>query len=218
VWAAALSCWNQKSSESSNSSNLGRRKFSNISQYRLEVTVTVSPRSSKKVTIHLNGTQRTRQWLEACAEVFGEGHGGSSLPNTENFACSQYRTDGNAPHRCTTKQLWEERVEEYPQIKFYRFPSLLHLIPVQQEFLDGCILRSAWRTRLTVRSEIPKAVACFQAERLGDCSIDARTRTFSGVLMLRGWPLGFLGNADPLALTYETHRWILFQSGTASVA
>jgi hypothetical protein len=46
--AVAPSCWNQKSSESSNSSNLGWRKFSNISQYRLEVTVTVSPPSSKK--------------------------------------------------------------------------------------------------------------------------------------------------------------------------
>ena len=75
--------------------------------------------------------------LEGCAEVFGEGRGGYSLPNTENFACSQYRTDGNAPHRCTTKQLWEGRVEEYPQIKFSGFPSLLHLITVQPSFCTG---------------------------------------------------------------------------------
>ena len=63
------------------------------------------------------------------------------------------------------------------------------------------------------------AAACFRAERLGDCSIDARTRcTFSGVLAFRGRPLGFLNNADPLALTFETHRRIVFRSGTASVA
>jgi hypothetical protein len=30
--------------------------------------------------------------------------------------------------------------------------------------------------------------------------------------------LGFLGNADPLALTFETHRMIVFRSGTASFA
>ena len=84
--------------------------------------------------------------------------------------------------------------------------------------LYGCILRSAWRIRLTVLSEIPKA-ACFRAEHLGDCSIDTQTRcTFSGVLTFRGRPLGFLGNVDPLALTFETHRRIVFPSGTASVA
>jgi len=52
-----------------------------------------------------------------------------------------------------------------------------------------------------------------------DSSIDARTRCiFSGVLTFRRRPLGFLGNADQLALTFETHRTIVFRSGTESVA
>ena len=85
--------------------------------------------------------------------------------------------------------------------------------------LYGCILRFAWRIRLTVRSEIPKAAAYFWAECLGDCSIDARIHcTFSDVLTFRGWPLGFLGNADPLAFTFKSHRRIVFRSGMASVA
>jgi len=58
----------------------------------------------------------------------------------------------------------------------------------------------------------------FLAEHLGVSSIDARTRcTFSGVLTFRGRPLGFLCNADPLSLTSETHRRIVFRSGSASV-
>jgi hypothetical protein len=61
--------------------------------------------------------------------------------------------------------------------------------------------------------------AYFRAERLRDCRIDAQTRcTFSGVLTFGGRPLGFLGNAEPLALTFETHRRIVFRSGTASFA
>jgi hypothetical protein len=51
VWAVAPSCWNQKSSRLCSSPYLsffGRRKFSNISQYRMAYTVTVTPPSSKK--------------------------------------------------------------------------------------------------------------------------------------------------------------------------
>ena len=43
------------------------------------------------------------------------------------------------------------------------------------------------REVLKERSEIPKATACFRAERLGDCSIDSLTNcTFSGVLTVLG--------------------------------
>ena len=132
------------------------------------------------------------------------------MPNTENFACSQYQTDGNAPHRCTTKHVggacWRISSD-----KVLRFSQSVALNSYATIIFYGCILRSARRIRLTVRSEIPKAASCFRAERLGDCSIDAWTScTFSGVLTFRGWPLGFLGNADPLPVTFETHRRIVF--------
>jgi hypothetical protein len=103
--------------------------------------------------------------------------------------------------------------------KFLRVSHSVTLNSCATIILYGCILRFAWRIRLRVRSEIPKAAVFFRGERLGDCSIYARTRcTFSGVLTFRGRPLGFLGNSHCLALTFETHRRIVFRSGTASVA
>ncbi|KAG8338328.1 hypothetical protein J6590_005873 [Homalodisca vitripennis] len=62
--------------------------------------------------------------------------------------------------------------------------------------------RSECKIRLTVLADIPRAAACFRAERDGDCSIDALTAImFSGVLTLFGCPTGFLGSADPVACT-----------------
>jgi len=63
------------------------------------------PRNSK-VPLHLNGTQHTRQWLEGCAEVFVEGHGGYCLPNTENFACSRPKRIRNALCVAVTESLF----------------------------------------------------------------------------------------------------------------
>jgi hypothetical protein len=55
VWAVAPSCWNHTLSapySSKKSSNLGRRKFSSIAQYRSEATFTVASSSSKKYGLH----------------------------------------------------------------------------------------------------------------------------------------------------------------------
>jgi hypothetical protein len=54
--AVAPSCWNHTFSSpcsSKISSNLGRREFSSIAQYRSEVTVTVTSSSSKKYGPHI---------------------------------------------------------------------------------------------------------------------------------------------------------------------
>ena len=64
---------------------------------------------------------------------------------------------------------------------------------------------------LTLRSETARAAACYLAERLGDCSIDAFTVwTFSGDLMLRGRSGGFRFIVDPVACMVETHSRIVF--------
>jgi hypothetical protein len=53
----------------------------------------------------------------------------------------------------------------------------------------GWKFKSKCRILLKLRSDIPKATACLQAEHLGDCWIDALTScTFSGVLMDLHWP------------------------------
>jgi len=83
--------------------------------------------------------------------------------------------------------------------------------------LQGCILSSWCSILLTLRSEIPRAAACFLAERRGDCSIDALTVwTFSGVLTPWGQPGGFHFNVDPVALMFETYSRIVFRSRTGA--
>ena len=43
-----------------------------------------------------------------------------------------------------------------------------------------------------------------------------KVATFSGVLTVRGRPVGFHFNAHPVALKLETHSKIVFQTGMGS--
>lgn len=62
------------------------------------------------------------------------------------------------------------------------------------------------KIRLIVLDDIPRAPACFRAERVGDCSIDALTASmFSEVLTLLGRPAGFLETANPVVPTLLIH-------------
>ena len=64
---------------------------------------------------------------------------------------------------------------------------------------------------------MPKADACFRAERLGDCCIEAATAaTLSGPVAVLGRPGLLLFKADDVCLKLETHRRIVFASGTGS--
>jgi hypothetical protein len=70
MWAVAPSCWKHTFSapdSSKRSSNLGRRKFSSIAQYRSEVTVTVTWSISKK---YGPDTHQTQKWH--CGVAVGE--------------------------------------------------------------------------------------------------------------------------------------------------
>lgn len=79
--------------------------------------------------------------------------------------------DGNVSHHCTTKQLWEGCVEEYVLIKFYGFPSVLHLILVQPSFWTVAL----WDLHEEFISQFDKTTVCDLAESLSDCSVNAQT-------------------------------------------
>jgi len=80
--------------------------------------------------------------------------------------------------------------------------------------LYGWKWRSSWRILLTERSDSPKADPCLDAERRGDCNIDARTASmFLGDLTGRGIPVHrFVALA--VCLNVVTHETIDLRSGT----
>ena len=63
-------------------------------------------------------------------------------------------------------------------------------------------------------AEIPRAEACFRAERCGDCKTEVLTASmFSGDLMGRGTPV-LRRFVLPVRLNVSTHVTIDFRSGT----
>jgi hypothetical protein len=74
---------------------------------------------------------------------------------------------------------------------------------------------SSFNIRLTVRSEMPNAMACFAAERWGLANTARFTiSTFSGVRTVRAPPGGFFFSAEPVDLKFAIHNKIVFLLGT----
>ena len=66
---------------------------------------------------------------------------------------------------------------------------------------------------LTLLSDNRSKAACFRAERRGDFRIEAlTTATFSGPVAIRGRPGDVCFNAEPVCLTFDTQRQIVFLS------
>jgi hypothetical protein len=81
--------------------------------------------------------------------------------------------------------------------------------------LYGWKCKSRCNIRLTLRSEMPNAMACFAAERRGLVTTARLTvSTFSGVRTVRAPPGGFFFSPEPVALKFAIHSKIVFLLGT----